>query len=283
MSADPDFKKSETKFYVVTGVVIVLALAGFFFWFMGSDNAITGAGIFGGGEEIAASGGNSGSDSLPGGKGALTGGIVQEDIVDENDVGTKSTAQNKKLIADSNVADTFTGLDLELYLDAYPNIKEETTIDQIGIEFLDLNTNLNINKERLELNSLQGIRLNLNGFAGKVYLTEQGLSLEGTVNKVEVNGVALSSEAMRVAFDGLDYRYLYLGGIDLNEVQFAGGAGKLVTKDEKVIYSLDSRDKIRLSRFWGDLTVDQNAEAPLLVKGEAQKLQISGDLELSLQ
>jgi hypothetical protein len=281
MSADPEFKRSETRFYVIVGAIVVLALAGFFFL---STVGITGASTFdSNNEQVTASVGNSESDSLFGSKNALAGGTAQEDIADENSVKSKNTAQNKKLIADSDVADTFTGLDLDLSLDAYPNIKKETTIDQVEIEFLDLNTNLNINKERLELNSLQGIRLNLNGFAGKVYLTEQGLSLDGTVNKVEVNGVALSSEAMRVAFEGLDYRYLYLGGIDLNEVQFAGGAGKLVTKDEKVVYSLDSRDKIALSQFWGDLTVDKNAEAPLLVKGEAQKLQISGDLELSLQ
>ncbi len=280
MSADPEFKKSETRFYVIIGVIVVLTLAGFFFWSIGG---ITGAGVYGEKTEANTLGATdeAGNVAESGGTSGKTLSTTTE--AKEKGLATSKINPSEGSTTAANALQKLPGINLELFLSAYPFFKKETTIDQIEIEFQDLNTNININKERLELNSLQGIRLNLNGFAGKVYLTEQGLSLDGTVNKVEVNGVALSSEAMRVAFDGLNYRYLYLGGIDLNEVQFAGGAGKLVTKDEKVVYSLDSRDKIGLSQFWGDLTVDKNAEAPLLVKGEAQKLQISGDLELSLQ
>lgn len=282
MSADPEFKRSETKFYVVTGVVIVLALAGFFLWST-NGGGITGAGVYEKVDEAKTLGitGNSGSISESGSSGKLLSGGGNTEEINTEASKIPLTTEPTEI---ANTVQKIPGIKLDLSLSAYPFFKKEsTTIDNVKLEFLDLNTNININKEQLELDSLQGIKLNLNGFMGKVYLTEQGLSLEGTVNKIEVNGVALSSEAMRVAFDGLDYRYLYLGGIGLSEVQFTGGTGKLIAENEKVIYLLGDRDKIALSQFWGDITVNKDAETLLSVKGNAQDLRVSGDLELSLQ
>ncbi|MEK6938751.1 MAG: hypothetical protein AABX04_06940 [Nanoarchaeota archaeon] len=231
---DPEFKKSNTRFYVIIAAIVIVLLGGLFFWFMGKDTWISGASTF-----------NQESLALPSGVATST----SESAI----VNSGSTS----LLSEKNGAKVASGLQIKVSSDTIPMIKRETKAEDIEIKFSNLNTNIRVNKESLQLDSLQNVDMSVHGFVGEIILNEKTLSLNGAISRMQVNGIVLSSENMQIFFDGLDYQSVSANNMELEQLNLAGGDGALELLNGKISYTLENKDKFTANKVQGDFTADK--------------------------
>jgi len=168
-------------------------------------------------------------------------------------------------------------VDLTLQFDEIPSIKKEAKIRIIELHFTTSGTKININSDRLDLNTLDEVTLVIEGFNGEAELQRLGFSLDGTVKSLTVNDIALSSKTqMKISFSDLSYDYLSLEDIKLEEVEFPAGNGELSVA-EKLNYLLE-QDTLTIFFFNGKMTVDRQADSLLAMEGVAKGISSGGAL-----
>ena len=249
MTEDPDFKGRSTNSYVIITIAIVVVLGGMFFW----------AVKFGGFDITGASTSELQRESTAGigvmdEKGVLKGSAVSAGTSGTNSntvSGSAGATGSSGTSSSSSISNTGSlrkpGTDVKVSLDTIPSINSPTRIEDLEIKFNNLNTNIRVNKETLELTSLDKIDLKVHGFSGNIILNERTLSLDGKVTKLDVNGVVLSSNELEISFTGLDYGSVSTTGMDLATIELFNSNGKLESGQGKVSFEVEPKDQITLT------------------------------------
>jgi len=256
--ADPEFRKGDTRFYVITAAIVIVALAGLFFWFFGKGAWVTGASTY---------------DSTP--LGASESGIPTVNSESES-------ASSGSLLSDDS-AKVVPGMRAKLSLDVIPTIKRETKADDMEVQFSNLNTKIKVNKESLQLDSINQVDLKIHGFVGEMLLNGNTLSLNGQVSRLQVNGVVLSSEGMQITFDGLDYQLFSANSIELEQLNVASANGNLNLLNGKISYDLESKDKVTLNQVYGNFLADKDASQIFSADLVAQNAATAGSVNAVFQ
>ncbi len=215
-----------------------------------------------------------------GGFGLLTSSAVRE--LGAGDVGHATTeedasADETERIFGENLQKSPKEVEVKVSFDQIPNIKKEAKIEEMELKFDDLTTKISVNNDKLELNNLKEVSLKINGFEGKMDLDGAGVSLGGTVRRLEVNGIAISSKSeIKLAFNDLDYRSLTISQIELPEIELPMGDGTLGVAD-KLSYALE-QDELTLYYFDGELSVLRSTQTDLNLEGVAKGMSVSGSL-----
>ena len=168
-------------------------------------------------------------------------------------------------------------IDLSLDFNQIPSVKKEAKFEEIELRFDNLDTKINVNNDKLELNNLQEVNLKIKNFVGKLDFNGNGVSLEGTAKRLEVNDIALSSYGeIKISFSDLNYGFLNIKDIELKELELSRGDGHLAVSD-KLSYSL-SNEAVSIYSYKGGFTIDRNADTTLEIDGSAKGVSVNGDL-----
>ena len=135
-----------------------------------------------------------------------------------------------------------------------------------------------VNGDKLELKNLQGVTLSIGDFSGMVNFGSSELSLSGSAKRIEVNGVAFSSEKeLPIVFQGLNYKRLSLSDLELKDLNLDSGDGQLSVGD-KLQYSLED-EEVKMLYFKGALSIDKTTSdsSQLFLKGDAKGLYAGGE------
>ncbi len=278
MSEDPEFKGGNSKYYIIGAIAVIAVLAATLGWLAVKEGYISVTGA---------------STSDPGGE--LVTGTVSGIEIGALEASSGSKARNASSSAsayttgskgysdDSSLPKNPT-VSIKASVDSVPSVKSPTRIEDLEIRFSNLNTNIKVNKEQLELTALDKVTLKLHSFAGNINLNERTLSLNGRISKIDVNGVVLSSEELEISFEGLDYDAISAQGMELAGIELSNGAGDFKLEQGKVSYVIENKDRVSLSSFFGDLTVDEAASSSLLsIDGAAKGVTTIGTVNLILQ
>lgn len=186
-----------------------------------------------------------------------------------------------RITSDPTLAKSDKNIVFSLKFDKYPKIDQEVQIGNLELNFNDLVTQITINDNKLELNNLQDINLLMNNFNGKLSFEGHKLSLSGAAKRIEVNGVAFSSEEeIKISFTELGYKSFTLIKASINSLELDEGNGDLIVGN-KLEYSL-AGDAVKLLYFEGLL--DMNQESGFLtLDGSTRALGVSGDLNFNLK
>ena len=175
-------------------------------------------------------------------------------------------AINYKNSIHSNV-DVAKEISLDLMFDGVPELKEEKTkVEQISVDFTNLETEISINGDQLQLQNIQNASLVISGFEGDMLVNGGIISLEGKAKKISINGVSLSSlKELEISFTNLPYDRIFLVEVNLNSIEFPRGSGSLKVGD-RLDYPLKD-DLITIGSFDGNV---------LLSKEEVEKVSFVG-------
>ena len=166
----------------------------------------------------------------------------------------------------SNV-DVAKEISLDLMFDGVPELKEEKTkVEQISVDFTNLETEISINGDQLQLQNIQNASLVISGFEGDMLVNGGIISLEGKAKKISINGISLSSlKELEISFTNLPYDSISLVEVNLNSIEFPRGSGSLKVGD-RLDYPLKD-DLITIGSFDGNV---------LLSKEEVEKVSFVG-------
>lgn len=191
-------------------------------------------------------------------------------------------SESSSTAPDSSLEKEFT-----LTFDQIPSLKKETKVEEFLINFNDFTSLITVNDDRLELNNLAEVNLNIKDFNGEIILSGSLISVEGQAKRIEVNDVALSSkDELSISIHELNYQYLDVLGIELENLALPPGDGEL-TVGERLSYSLEE-DSIDLLNFVGRMTVgesggNESLGATFGLEGVMKGLNIGGrDFDLDL-
>ncbi|MBU0457071.1 MAG: hypothetical protein ABH824_05550 [Nanoarchaeota archaeon] len=241
---NPQDNHHKLKFYIFLATLVA---GGFFvLFFLDDDNTSLTSSLIGYKENI--------NDSL---------------IGDDNAVNFEN---QKSSGAINNIAS------LSLIFDKVPKVENEVKIGDIELRFDDLTTTITVNEDKLELNNLKEVSLIIEGFSGKVNFEGDDLSIAGKAKKIEVNDVVFSSEkGIDISFKELNYNYLDISSIELDNLELERGNGKL-TVGNKLSYSLEE-EGIKISYFKGTIEINKDSKLSLLnLDGDARGVSISGNI-----
>ena len=249
--------KHHTKFYIVMTTLVIGAIL--FVLFMNNDSNNFGLTSFTvkdtnqGGEELRVS-----------------------DALDAKQVFPDLNQRDKDSSAKESSQD-LNEVDVSLSFNTIPAVKKDAKIKDLELHFDDLNTKIDVNGDKLELNNLKEVNLNVRGFVGQMDFDDQGFSLDGTARGIAVNDVSLSSKGnIRISFNNLHYRSFSIDEIELNNLELSNGDGILKVA-EKLSYALE-QDQLLMYYFNGGLTIDRDAENSLMLEGVAKGIVVSGAL-----
>ncbi|MBI4981041.1 hypothetical protein HZC30_05805 [Candidatus Woesearchaeota archaeon] len=284
------------RYYVLITTVIILLQVGIFLWFTERENikGIIGASVSTGDiESVTGSVLTPEITSTPkddsDDEGAVTAGkksiadvngetSVNEEIsVNEETSITKVISSSKKLTEGIK-----SGTWLETSFNTIPAISSTAKFAVLNVRFIKANTKLMVNKQTLELGSLEQVELKIDDFGGNLNFNSRSLSLEGTAARISVNGIALSGKELELSFQGLEYEQIKALGIELPKVELSNGKGNLILGRGKLRYELESKDKAALRVFEGDLTVDKSKSAPVSMEGIISGVEVSGRVDMVL-
>ena len=182
-----------------------------------------------------------------------------------------------------NTKTTSKEIPLKLSFDQIPVVDEETGIGTVTLNFNNQDVPIDINNEKLELNGVEEVNFVINGFSGKLGLSDGKLSLSGNAKDMEINGLKFSSqEDIKISFEELDYNLVDLTEISLKDLKFTKGNGDIKI-GEKLDYPLED-EEVELLDFNGEMKVDENSNSSLIgLNGIAGGASVSGDaLDLNL-
>ncbi|MBI4983269.1 hypothetical protein HZC32_01360 [Candidatus Woesearchaeota archaeon] len=260
---DPDRKKSNTRFYIITIAIVIVVLGGMLIAFRGKELGVLGAGVF----EESGSNLNQAEGGILSSDGATTESSAVE--ISGNTGGTLSS--ERTILAPE--------LRTKVELDIIPVIKTETKAEDIDIKFNNLNTKIKVNKEDLQLDSIDRVDFKIHGFVGDILLNDKSISLNGKVSRLQVNGVVLSSNAIQIYFDGIKYEHFSATGMELEQLNLANGKGKMEIGNEKISYILENKDKVTLNSVFGDIMADKIGSTTFTATVTAQNIATSGAVE----
>lgn len=249
----PGHEKSHMRFYLVLITLVVGGILFLLFINDSEDFSLTSA-------IVGVYKNESGEEEL----------LSEEDIFSA-DVQAIDEVFSKKIERNANE------VDLSLTFDEIPTVQTDAKIKNIELHFSDSSAKINVNNDRLELNNLNEVTLNVDGFSGEVELQKLGFSLSGTAKSIKVNDISLSSKTkLKISFTDLNYAYLSLEDVQLDEVDFPVGNGQLQVS-EKLTYTLE-QDTLKIFFFNGRMIVDRDAEALLALEGVAKGISAGGAL-----
>ena len=210
---------------------------------------------------------------------ALISDTSREADTEETDISEESIIPENELeeTVSKTAKDGSHKIDLSLDFNQIPSVKKEAKFEEIELRFDNLDTKINVNNDKLELNNLQEVNLKVKNFVGKLNFNGNGVSLDGTAKRIEVNDIALSSYGeIKISFDDLNYEFLNIKDIELKELELSRGDGHLAVSD-KLSYSL-SNEAVSIYSYKGGFTIDRNADTTLEIDGSAKGVSVNGDL-----
>ncbi len=249
----PGHEKSHMRFYLVMITLVVGGILFLLFMNDSEDFSLTSAivGVYK----------NESGEEVP---------IPEEDLFNA-DGETIDEVFSKKIERNANE------VDLNIAFDEIPTVKKQAKIKNIELHFSDSRAKINVNNDRLELNNLNEVVLKVDGYNGEIELQKLGFSLDGTAKSIKVNDISLSSKTqIKISFTDLNYNYLSLEDVQLDEVDFPVGNGQLQVS-EKLTYTLE-QDTLKLYFFNGKMLVDRDAENLLTLEGVAKGISAGGAL-----
>src|SRR3989344_1065642 len=247
--------RSHLRFYIF---MVTLVLGGLFFLLFMNDQESSGTGF------ISAITGYSANFSE-----TLSPQDPQENVDQELN----------QLITEGNKVKYYRSVPLSVLFSQIPVFEKEAVIDLLELEFDDLSTTITVNGDNLELKNLKEVKLSIQDFIGNVNLKQSEFSVTGTAKRIEVNGVAFSSEKdLPVSFHGLNYKQIKLSNIELKDLDLRRGSGELKV-GEKLRYSLED-EELKVLYFKGLLSVNRqfSNQSELLLEGDVKGLYSDGDL-----
>lgn len=165
-------------------------------------------------------------------------------------------------------------IDVALTFDQIPDLKKETSTDQVDITFINAANLIYVNDDKLELSNLDDIHLKINDFEGNIELNPIGFSMAGTAKRLEVNGVTLSSrDRIKIQFSDVNYHQLAFEKLTIPDLKLPNGNGE-AELGEQLSYRLQ-QDKVEMGYFAGDLILSKDGTA-LDMKGQAKGISIDG-------
>jgi len=171
-------------------------------------------------------------------------------------------------------------VDIQLIFSKIPKIQKEARVKNMILKFDGLTTStIRVDDDKLELNNLNEVILSLDEFKGDMEFDSSSLSLNGVANKIEVNGVAFSSEKeIQISFDNLEYQHLEVGELELENLRFETGDGSLKV-EKKLDYTI-SQEEVKLYYFQGKMSINNNNNFnnSINLEGAAKGISVSGDL-----
>ena len=169
-------------------------------------------------------------------------------------------------------------VNIDLSFEEIPTVEQsKVKIKGMELRFDDLSTKINVNDDRLELNNLEEVNLRISDFSGDFSLDERGISLDGTTKILDVNGISLSSKKeISISFKDLDYSFLSIDEIELNNLELPTGNGELKVS-EKLTYELE-QEEVKLNYFNGRLSINELNGTGVNMLGIARGIDVSGAL-----
>jgi len=258
MNPHPHHSHHNFRFYVV---LFTLVIAGIVFLLYLNDNQ-SGVSL---NSAVVGLGGGSSKDALTTETTTMT--INNADL---------TTEEQKSLLTDSESYGK--EIDFTLTSDQTPLAeKSEAIIKSMELELTELNSKINVNGDKLELNNQEEVIMTIKGFSGLFNLNEQGLTLDGTAKVLQINGISLSSSnQIKLSFRSLDFQSLAIEEIELKGISLPNGEGQLKI-GEKLTYALE-QDELTLGYFNGLLEVDKTAEMGTTLEGVGRSININGAL-----
>ena len=196
--------------------------------------------------------------------------------------GNSDEQQNtkSKSIGTYSSVDTFgTGkkeVETSLSFSEIPTIRKQVRLSEVNLIFQDLNDDIYVNNDKLQLNNKGEINFDIQGFVGEMKL-DDGFSVNGKAKKIEINGVALASDKdIKIAFSNINYQKLGISNVELRDVIFSKGDGKLELGG-RLSYVL-KQDALNIGAFKGSIDLDKSGEDVVLLEGITRGVVINGDL-----
>ena len=157
-----------------------------------------------------------------------------------------------------------------------PRIEKDSKIKKMVLQFTDQNTIIKVNSDRLELNKIQDVPLEILDFNGKATFDGGSLSLDGSVKELKVNGVALSSRGeIEIYIEDLHFDMLDVDYMELKKLELPSGSGKLAIEN-KLQYTLENED-VEVYEYKGKWLIDKSQDSILVLDGSIEKVGVSGD------
>ncbi len=272
------------RYYVLITAVIIIVQVGIFLWFMERENikGIIGASVSTNESEWAT-------------------GVVLKDSTKDSAVKTTppgEKANGSKTSEIFGTIDTITsptgtlteplikmqsGTALEVSFGALPSFDGLAKMDELTVRFPSTKAVIQVNKQTLELSSLNRVNLKIDGFSGNLKLNSGMVSGEGIAHRISVNGVVLSGKELEISFSDIQYELIQSEGIEITTLELSNGTGELKLAQEKLVYRLELKDQITLSSVTGKLILDKNSAMPVVVKGMVKYVEVRGIVDLKLR
>jgi hypothetical protein len=172
---------------------------------------------------------------------------------------------------------------LSMRVDKIPPINQEKSkVGLFDMSFTDFTTEIKINNEQLSLHDLNSVVLTLSEFEGNFGFNENGLSLDGKVSQLIVNGVTLSADdGITVSFEGLTFNTLSLAEVEFEDLAFSQSKGLLIM-EEKLSFGIDD-DEISIGLFEGSIMLDRTTLETITLDGQVDSLNIEGIFDLAVE
>ncbi|MBI2573700.1 hypothetical protein HYV86_07580 [Candidatus Woesearchaeota archaeon] len=253
-------KDSNIKFYIVMGIIVLGAVA---LLFVFKDGTITGGAISDTRSE----------ESSPSKSGSTLFGDSQE----AEEFSSVSTDDNPlEKVFKQEVSRGTRDVPVTLSFNKVPALSKKVSVKQMELVFDDLTTSIQVNNDRLELNNLQGVTLDIGDFEGDFVLSGSSLSLAGKARRIGVNGVALESgRDMEIVISDLTFKKLDVGHVALKDVVMPAGDGTL-SVGGKLTYNLVN-EKAAVYYFTGSMVVG-SGDAVFKLEGTTRGASVDGDV-----
>ena len=172
-----------------------------------------------------------------------------------------------------------------LSFDQIPKVEKKAKIEKVSLRFDDVTTTvIKLNNDKLELNNLDTVDLDIEDFKGEVDFDASGLSMDGTAARIEVNKVAFSSpEDIKLSFQNLRYKTLEIDELELEDIDFPVGDGNLEVTG-KLTYNIQ-QESMDIYYFLGKLSINKDdIDTGISLDGVARSVGINGEsLSLNLR
>ncbi|MBI2662805.1 hypothetical protein HYX11_05085 [Candidatus Woesearchaeota archaeon] len=194
--------------------------------------------------------------------------------------GNSDEQQNTKSTGTYSSVDTFGAgkkeVETSLSFSEIPTIRKQVRLSEVNLIFQDLNNDIYVNNDKLQLSNKGEISFDIQGFVGEMKL-DNGFSVNGKAKKIEINGVALASDKdIKIAFSNINYQKLGIANVELRDVIFSKGDGKLELGG-RLSYVL-KQDALNIGAFKGSIDLDKSGEEVVLLEGITRGVVINGDL-----
>lgn len=159
-----------------------------------------------------------------------------------------------------------------------PTVHQGMKAGEINLLFSDLSTAIKVNSDKLELNDLDEVTLNLKEFIGTLNFDGDYVSLDGTARRLEVNGIALSShQDIKIVFSNLNYNGAMFKDTEFSDLQFSTGDGTLDVSG-RLDYYIERDQSIFIDNYEGSVNIGKEMENATLftMEGSSRSIDVVG-------